>query len=184
MKKIIIVILAMISLIYVYSNSSKKEIIIPKEAIRFRVIANSNTVYDQNIKIRLKNVIQNNIFELTNDVKTIEEERKIIKENMQNIDSLVKKTLKDLKYDKDYTIKYGLNYFPKKEYKGITYKEGNYESLVITLGNGDGDNWWCVLFPPLCLVESDESNIKDGEYTFFIKELLEKYASNKYLTNN
>ena len=73
--------------------------------------------------------------------------------------TMTKETLKNLGYDKDYKINYGYNYFPKKKYKSVTYKEGMYESLVITLGTGEGDNWWCVLFPPLCLVEADESTV-------------------------
>lgn len=66
-----------------------------------------------------------------------------------------------------------MNYFPEKEYKGVKYDEGYYESLVITLGEGKGKNWWCVLFPPLCLVEAEESD--KVEYKFFIKELIDKY---------
>ena len=90
--------------------------------------------------------------------------------------SIAAETLKNLGYDKDYKINYGYNYFPKKKYKSVTYKEGMYESLVITLGTGEGDNWWCVLFPPLCLVEADESTTSDAEYTFFIKEIIDKYT--------
>lgn len=179
MKKIILLVMSILSLFYLYNNTSKKEVIIPNEAIRFRVIANSNTIYDQNIKIQLKNVIQNKIFELTKDTNTIEDTRKVLNDNMDLLDNLVKNTLKNLDYDKKYTIKYGLNHFPKKEYKGIVYKEGNYESLVITLGSGEGDNWWCVLFPPLCLVETDENTTKNAEYSFFIKEILEKYTTAK-----
>ena len=179
MKKLIILVISIMSLFYLYNNSLKNEVVIPKDAIRFRVIANSNTIYDQNIKLQLKNVVQNKILELTKDADTIEKTRKILKNNQNNIDNLVKETLKKLDYDKKYTINYGLNYFPKKKYKGITYKEGNYESLVITLGDGNGNNWWCVLFPPLCLVESDENNAKNVEYTFFLKDFLKKYVSIK-----
>lgn len=174
MKKIILL-LATLLLIYVYINSAKAEEIIPDEAIRFRVIANSNTIYDQNIKIQVRNVVQNKIFELLNGNENIDETRKILKENKELIENLVKDTLKNLNYDKNYTVNYGYNYFPKKEYKGIKYKEGMYESLVITLGEGEGDNWWCVLFPPLCLVEVEENNVTDAEYTFFVKELIDKY---------
>ena len=164
MKKYIVLILAIISMIYVFTSVKAEDTIIPDEAIRFRVIANSNTIYDQNIKVQLKNVVQNKIFELTKGTETIEETRKILKYNI------------DLGYDKDYKINYGYNYFPKKKYKSVTYKEGMYESLVITLGTGEGDNWWCVLFPPLCLVEADESTTSDAEYTFFIKEIIDKYT--------
>lgn len=84
------------------------------------------------------------------------------------------------KYSDDYNVSYGLNYFPEKNYKGVTYKEGNYESLVITLGDGLGENWWCVLFPPLCLLEASEDNYSEYTYTTYVKEVLDKYQlSNK-----
>ena len=75
----------------------------------------------------------------------------------------------------NYDINYGENYFPEKEYKGVSYEEGNYESLVITLGDGLGDNFWCVLFPPLCLLEAEENDTNKIEYTSFIKEIIDKY---------
>ena len=179
MKKIVILLISIVFLIYLYNTTTKKEVLIPNEAIRFRVIANSNTIYDQDIKIQLKNVVQNKILELTSNSKTIDETRKVLKDNIKDIDTLVKNTLNKLGYDKKYNINYGYNYFPKKVYKGITYKEGEYESLVISLGEGNGDNWWCVLFPPLCMVESNENDVSNAEYTFFIKEILEKYVSAK-----
>ena len=179
MKKIIILAISIISLLYLINSTTKKETIIPNEAIRFRVIANSNTIYDQNIKIQVKNVVQNKIFEILKDSESIEDTRNILIENQQKIEDIVNDTLDKLDYDKDFKVNYGLNYFPKKKYKGIEYKEGNYESLVITLGEGTGDNWWCVLFPPLCLVEADESSISNAEYTFFVKEIIDKYISTK-----
>ena len=74
----------------------------------------------------------------------------------------------------DYSIKYGMNYFPKKVYKGVVYPSGNYESLVITLGSGLGDNWWCVLYPPLCLI-NDNQTTNDVEYRSFVYDLINKY---------
>lgn len=177
MKKYVLLVLAIISMLYVYTKANAEESIIPDEAIRFRVVANSNTVYDQNIKIQIRNVVQNKIFELLNGVDNIEDTRSIMKENIEEISELVEETLVKLNYDKDFNVKYGYNHFPKKKYKGITYEEGDYESLVIELGEGNGDNFWCVLFPPLCLVEADESEVTDAEYTFFVKELIDKYLT-------
>ena len=74
-----------------------------------------------------------------------------------------------------FQVHYGLNYFPEKKYKGVTYKEGYYESLVVTLGEGKGENWWCVLFPPLCLLEAEETNTNAVEYKFFVQDLITKY---------
>ena len=65
--------------------------------------------------------------------------------------------------------------FQKKNYKGVIYEEGYYESLVVTLGSGNGNNWWCVLFPPLCLMEGEDNNTDEIEYKSFVKEMIDKY---------
>lgn len=174
MKKILLV-LSIISFLYIGFNFKEEESIIPDEAIRFRVIANSNTVYDQNIKIQVRNTIQNEIFSLIKDSKSIEDTRKTLHEHQKELYNITRNKLIELNYNKSFDLKYGYNHFPKKKYRGITYKEGNYESLVITLGEGKGDNFWCVLFPPLCLLESDESSTSDVEYKFFVKDLIDKY---------
>ena len=72
----------------------------------------------------------------------------------------------------DFKINYGTNYFPEKIYKGVKYEAGEYESMVVKIGSGSGDNYWCVLFPPLCLMEAEETD--DVEYKFFIKEIIDK----------
>lgn len=173
MKKIIIFVLLIISLLFLVDNNVSSETIIPDSAIRFRVIGNSNTVYDQNIKLQIRNVIQNKILELTRNTKTIEEVRNIMKEHQEELYDITNEKLKELNYDKPFKLNYGYNYFPKKKYKGVTYKEGNYESLVITLGEGNGNNFWCVIFPPLCMAEIEDTN--EVEYKFFVKEIIDKY---------
>lgn len=174
MKKTIIFIISIFILFTLFSKTKEKESIIPDSAIRFRVIANSNTAYDQNIKIQIRNLIQNKILELTKDTKSIKEVRNILIEHKEELYNITKEKLDTLGYDKNFKITYGNNYFPEKKYKGLTYKSGNYESLVITLGEGNGDNFWCVLFPPLCTLEVDEST-SDVEYKFFIKKIIDKY---------
>ena len=174
MKKFIIFIISIFILFTLFSKTKEKESIIPDSAIRFRVIANSNTAYDQNIKIQIRNLIQNKILELTKDTKSIKEVRNILIEHKEELYNITKEKLDTLGYDKNFKVTYGNNYFPEKKYKGLTYKSGNYESLVITLGEGNGDNFWCVLFPPLCTLEVDEST-SDVEYKFFIKEIIDKY---------
>ena len=174
MKKILLI-LGIISLLYIGFNFKEEENIIPNEAIRFRVVANSNTIYDQNIKIQVRNTVQNEIFKLIKDSKSIDETRSILEEHQKELYDIISNKLKELNYDNNFTLNYGYNYFPKKKYKGITYKAGEYESLVVTLGSGEGDNFWCVLFPPLCLLESEESNSSDVDYRFFVKDIIDKY---------
>ena len=173
MKKVASYLSLLIIFIIFITNVNASKNIIPNEAIRLRVIANSNTEYDQKIKLKVRDNIQHKLYELLKETKEIDSAREIINNNLNDIDRTVEQTLKSENYQNNYTINFGQNYFPQKKYKGITYKEGYYESLVVTLGEGKGDNWWCVLFPPLCLLEAEESD--EVEYKFFVQELLEKY---------
>jgi len=175
--KNILIILAILFLGYIVYSDNKDYYIIPKESIRFRVIANSNSVYDQYIKKEVKESLEENFYSDLLESKSIDESRKIINNNIKNYETIVKNKLDELSYEKDFSINYGLNYFPEKEYKGVIYEEGNYESLVVTLGSGEGSNFWCVLFPPICTLETEESN--DVEYRFLIKDLFDKYILNK-----
>ena len=166
--KKLIVILFFISLGVVLFNN-EEEIIIPNNAIRFRVIANSDSLGDQAEKMMIKESVEEKVYELIHGADNASEVRSIIKDNMDTIEDIVRD------YQVPYQISYGNNYFPIKYYKGLTYPAGNYESLVITLGEGAGDNFWCVLFPPLCLLENSESDVSDVEYELYVKKLLEKF---------
>ena len=147
--------------------------IIPKEAIRVRVIANSNDDYDQVVKMNVKDIVEEDMNNVMKNVNSIESARESINKNIPALSKDIDKYLKSIKYNDSFDINYGYNYFPKKIYKGVEYKEGMYESLVVTLGNGEGNNWWCVLFPPICMIEAEEST--NVEYTTMVKELMNKY---------
>lgn len=146
---------------------------IPKEAIRVRVIANSNDEYDQEVKMNVKDIVTSDMYNLMSNVDNIESARESITNNIPTLSKDIDKYLKGINYNTHYDINFGYNYFPKKIYKGVEYKEGMYESLVVTLGNGEGNNWWCVLFPPICMIEAEEST--DVEYTTMVKEIMNKY---------
>lgn len=170
MKRIFILIIVGFILINSVKADNYK---IPKDAIRLRVIANSNTAYDQEIKMKVKDLLEIKMYNLLKDIKGVEIARKLINNNITDIKNDIDYLLKKENYNLEYNINFGNNFFPSKEYKGVIYEEGYYESLVVTLGKGEGDNWWCVLFPPLCLLEAEEND--EVEYKFFIQELIEKY---------
>lgn len=172
MKKFLIVAIICFGC-YFMIGARAKELLIPDEAIRMRVLANSNSEYDQKIKKEVSKDLQKSMYHLLKNTKGIDDARIVIQNHMSDLNDTVNKTLTRLDYNLGYQINYGMNYFPNKEFHGVTYKEGYYESVLVTLGSGEGDNWWCVLFPPLCLMEAEESD--DVEYKFFVQEMLEKY---------
>lgn len=171
MKKIILLLTIIIS-IFIYKENKNNEVIIPDTAIRLRVIPNSNSALDQNMKLKVKAYLEDNTYNLLKDTKDIDTAREIIKDNIDDIDKNVSAIFTDNNYNMDYNINYGYNYFPTKEYRGIKYKEGYYESIVISIGDAKGDNFWCVLFPNLCLIDTE--NTTDVEYKSWALEKINK----------
>ena len=172
MKKIVIIILIIIISISMFKIQKEDTIIIPDNALRLRIIPNSNSAIDQNMKLKVKEYLENNTYSLIKDEVSLDDARKIIKDNIPSIKKNIEKIFDEDNYDMSYTVNYGYNYFPKKEYKGIKYNEGYYESIVISIGKAEGDNWWCVLFPNLCLVDLKKTN--NIEYRSWIIEKINK----------
>ena len=176
MKKIILIVITLLVALFVYINVNALEIVIPDSAIRVRVIANSNSIEDQNMKMKVKKYVEREISPRLVGIDNINEARDIINSSIDDLDNGISSLFRDYGYDTKYSINFGDNYFPDKDYKGIHYDAGEYESLVVTIGSGNGDNWWCVLFPPLCLLEGDDTDTDDVEYKFFVKEMLSKIS--------
>lgn len=170
MKKILII-FSIIVLVIVLKED-QKYVTIPNEAIRYRIIPNSNSAVDQNAKDIIQKELEKDLKTLMKS-KSIEETRTKILNNIDLITNNIKTTTKNINYDLPINVKYGYNYFPEKVYNGVKYEEGTYESLVVEIGKAEGDNFWCVLFPPLCMLEaSDETT--EVEYKFLVKEIIEK----------
>lgn len=166
MKKIVIILAIIITILCI---NKEENIRIPKEAIRFRVIANTDSKEDQQLKKEVVKSLSKDL-QRTQKQKTLQEARNFIKEQIPSFEQTIQETLEKNNSQETFHINYGKNYFPEKEYNNVIYEEGEYESLVVTLGEGDGQNFWCVLFPPLCFVEENQV-----EYKSIIKELIEKY---------
>ena len=175
MRKLILFILAIIVLVSVLNNYKGNYYVIPDESIRIRIIPNSNSIKDQYIKKQVKTNIELELQDDLKNITSIEKTRKIIQTNIKKYDKIIETVLNNEKYNKKHSIDYGYHYFPEKVYKGVKYKEGEYESLLITLGSAKGDNWWCVLFPPICDLEAETENHEKIEYSFYVKEMFEKY---------
>lgn len=169
MKRKIFLILLGLIIIGVYSQS-ETELSIPDSSIRLRVIPNSNDSKDVNIKEQVKDYLETDIYTLLKDTDNIDSARTIINNNIPKIETNIDNIFKDNNYNIPYEVNFGYNYFPEKTYQGQIYDEGYYESLVIYIGEAEGDNWWCVLFPNFCLIDTSE----DAEYKSYFKELINK----------
>lgn len=128
--------------------------VIPDEAIRLRILANSDSDADQALKRLVRDRVNEHITKWVADLTTIEEARILIEKRIPEIEAIIAKVLKEQNSDNPFKVEYGTDVsFPTKLYGPYLYPAGEYEAVLITLGKGKGANWWCVLFPPLCFLD-------------------------------
>lgn len=127
---------------------------IPKESIRLRILANSDSAADQAVKRYVRDAVVAEIDQWVTSPQTIEEARGTILSHMGDIERVIANELHKRGFTYDYKAELGSVPFPTKIYGSEVYPAGNYEALRISLGKAEGQNWWCVLFPPLCFVDA------------------------------
>ncbi|WP_308636736.1 stage II sporulation protein R [Paenibacillus silvisoli] len=127
---------------------------IPTESIRLRILANSDSTADQAVKRYIRDAIVAEMNGWVTGPQTIEEARLTIRGHMGEIESIIASKLGERGFNYGFKAELGIVPFPTKIYGTQVYPAGNYEALRITLGAGAGQNWWCVLFPPLCFVDA------------------------------
>ncbi|MGE5576380.1 MAG: stage II sporulation protein R [Syntrophothermus sp.] len=127
----------------------------PGNLIRLHVIANSDLVYDQELKLQVRDAIIREAAETFRSAKTIGEARQVLTANLARIDGIARRTVAEAGYHYPVRTELGVFPFPAKAYGVAVLPAGNYEALRVVIGAGQGKNWWCVLFPPLCFVNLD-----------------------------
>lgn len=181
---LILFILIGISITWKYSNIDVygKDIInaeeLKEKLIRFHVIANSDSDEDQNLKLKVRDEIIKYIQPKLKDSNSIDESREILLKEDSNIKKIAEKTILDNGYNYKVESNLGLANFPVKNYGNITLPQGQYEAYRIIIGNGEGQNWWCVMFPPLCFIDVTSGQVAVNETEEKMKEVLtdEEYS--------
>lgn len=147
-------------------------VIYQEEIIRIHIRASSNREEDQNVKYLIKDQIIAYITPLAKGVKDKNEMYKLLNNNLDQFQNIADKTLYDNGFEYKSKVSLKKEEFPLRTYDGITFPEGVYDSLIIKLGEGHGDNWWCVAFPPLCFIGAEENGEDYFTYKSKIMELL------------
>ncbi|SFC33627.1 stage II sporulation protein R [Clostridium uliginosum] len=147
--------------------------------IRFHVIANSDTDEDQNLKLKIRDKVIDYLYPYLNNSNSLQESRKIIKNNMNEVQKIAECVIKDNNYSYKVKLELSRENFPEKSYGNITLPQGNYEAFRIIIGDGKGRNWWCVMFPPLCFVDESKAQIQYENTENKINQEIEKENSNE-----
>jgi len=147
---------------YQLAHASLIQAPIPEESIRLRILAHSDSPADQWIKRRVRDEVMRYVQEWYEESGDPEAIRREIAGRVDEFRQIVGRVLEQYGYDYPYTVEYGRTEFPVKPYGHRLYPAGEYESLRIVIGDGRGENWWCVLFPPLCFVELAAAKEKEA----------------------
>ena len=126
---------------------------IQDSVFRLHIIANSDSDDDQKLKYIVRDSVINYINKISTQATSKEEVMKIAQENLPQIQSIASQTIIENGYDYTVNINIGNFFFPTKQYGDITFPPGYYDALKIEIGEANGQNWWCVMFPPLCFVD-------------------------------
>lgn len=173
-KRVLVSLLLLLFAYCIWQGYGESDLLSNEDFIRFHVIANSDGKADQALKLkvrdRLLTVINEDLVAETmakagGDQKNIslnlDGAMDYIENNLEKIEDSAKEVICEEGYDYPVTADLGVSLIPKKSYGDLTFPAGNYRSLNIIIGEGKGENWWCVLFPPLCLIgeENEEEDI-------------------------
>lgn len=127
---------------------------IANKIVRFHVVANSDSIEDQLLKQRVRDEVIENIRPFIDKCESVEETKSILKDMLPNIKEISLETIQ--KYGKDYKVYVAFDKanFPTKSYGDVIFPSGEYEACRIIIGEGKGENWWCVMYPPLCYLDA------------------------------
>jgi len=131
--------------------------------IRFHVIANSDTQEDQNLKLKVRDEVIEHLYPYLEKSSSLEESRNIIIAKEDEVNKIALKVIKDNGYSYSVKVDLSKENFPEKSYGNIILPQGEYEAFRVIIGKGQGKNWWCVMFPPLCFIDVTKGKIQEDE---------------------
>lgn len=159
-KNIAIIYLLILSIgtilsLYIPKNevTANEAVVIPNDAIRLRILANSDSAEDQRVKHLIRDEVNAEITKWVSHLTSKQEAKKVIQEGLPQLQQIALKVLEQEQVNQSVEVEFGKVEFPTKLYGEFLYPAGEYEAILITLGEGTGANWWCVLFPPLCFLD-------------------------------
>lgn len=148
---------------------------ISDKVFRVHILANSDSEADQKLKLRVRDALVNAGEEILKDVDSKEEAERLIEKNIPKLKSIAENVVFQNGYDYPIDLEITNMYFDTRHYGNITMPGGFYDALRVKIGKAEGKNWWCVMFPSLCIysvskTETLEENLSDGEYKIISSE--------------
>lgn len=180
MKKIFIFLLFVIivlSTIGICSNFSKSTSFTNADYLRIHIRANSNETIDQDVKFEIKDELVKFLTPKLAVCKTKLQVVDMIKEQTISLEDLANRVLKQKGFDYVSKVKIDSENFPTRSYDGYTLESGIYDAVIVELGKAEGNNWWCVIYPPICFVNYNANSSSEIVYKSKILEIIKQFFS-------
>ena len=156
--KYIISILSCIGIVAIFLFCPLKSDKISQEYLRIHIRANSNSQADQAIKYQVKDAVVEALIPLLSEADDIEKAKQIVGDNLTLVEGIAEQTLKQHGFFYGAIASLKQEYFPTRSYDEVTLAEGVYDALILNLGRGEGNNWWCLVYPAFCFTQSSNSD--------------------------
>ena len=171
---IILILLCIFILISAISYVDAVSTDIANSVFRLHVIANSDSTEDQSLKYKVRDSLLEYMNSISENCTSKEEIIELAKNHTQEFYDIAKQVISENGYDYDVNINIGNFDFPTKTYGDISFPVGSYDALRVEIGNASGQNWWCVMFPPLCFVDVSSGIVPDES-----KEIIQDSLTNE-----
>ena len=152
------------------SNGTPKE-----EYLRIHVRADSNLENDQAVKYKVKDAVVEYLTPYIAECDTKKKAQTLLTDRLDEIERVADKVLKENGFDYRATASVKVEEFPTRVYGNLELESGFYDALILELGSGEGDNWWCVVYPPLCFTGEGQNYV----YRSKIKEIIDEFYQKK-----
>lgn len=158
-------IIAFLATVVPFFNSSKE---LSEDVMRIHILANSDSAADQSLKLSVRDRVLAHCSAYFDDCEDKNEAMEVTREHLDEIETVAEQEIRDRGFDYGVKAEVGQAYFNTRYYDDFTMPAGWYDSLRLTIGEGGGKNWWCVMYPALCVGAACENKMKedlsDGEY--------------------
>lgn len=176
MKKILIGVLGLVLILVLvlgvntnntYNNEST-------DILRIHVRANSNSMEDQQVKYKIKDALVDYLIPYLQEVETKQDVKNVVVKQKSNMQAVANNILNKQGFNYKCNIKINNEEFPTRSYDGVVFESGFYDAVIVELGQAVGDNWWCVIYPPICFTSYSKTNNQKVVYKSKIVEIIDK----------
>lgn len=176
MKKIFLALSALIILVGVILLTPSKQT--NADFLRIHIRADSNNSSDQSVKYVVKTAVVDYLTPYLAEATSKQKAMSIVKSHLDGIKKVCDKTLSDNGFNYTSNARLCTEEFPDRSYNGVTLEAGVYDALIIELGSGSGNNWWCVVYPPLCFVGGESNGTNQIIYKSKLAEIIRQWQAN------